>query len=59
MDSNSELETLAESLSFHIKDMWQILNNIPESLTGLTNIFFMENDIVPLWELDKTLGTQF
>lgn len=85
MDSNSDLETLAESLSFHrdwtlyiksnnsdwkqqnfkkiykiitIKDMWQVLNNIPESLTGLTNIFFMENDIVPLWELDKTLWSK-
>lgn len=41
-----------------IKDMWQVLNNIPETLTGLTNIFFMENDIVPLWELDKSLWSK-
>jgi len=41
-----------------IKDMWQLLNNIPESLTGLTNIFFMENDIIPLWELDKKLWSK-
>jgi len=41
-----------------IKDMWQVLNNIPECLTGLTNIFFMENDIVPLWELDKQLWSK-
>ena len=41
-----------------IKDMWQVLNNIPESLTGYTNIFFMENDIVPLWELDKKLWSK-
>ena len=41
-----------------IKDMWQVLNNIPETLTGLTNIFFMENDIVPLWELDKPLWSK-
>jgi len=85
MDPSSDLETLAESLSFHrdwtlyiknnnsdwkqenfkkiyrintIKDMWQVLNNIPESLTGNTNIFFMENDIVPLWELDKPLWSK-
>lgn len=41
-----------------IKDMWQVLNNIPESLTGLTNIFFMENDTVPLWELDKKMWSK-
>jgi hypothetical protein len=38
--------------------MWQVLNNIPETFTGLTNIFFMENDIVPLWELDKSLWSK-
>lgn len=85
MDQNSDLKTVAESLSLHrdwtlyikannsdwkqenfkkfykiktIKDLWQVLNNIPESLTGLTNIFFMENDIFPLWELDKQLWSK-
>ena len=41
-----------------INDMWQILNNIPEYFTGLTNIFFMEGDTVPLWELDKQLWSK-
>ena len=41
-----------------IKEMWQVLNNTTESLTGLANIFFMENDIVPLWECDKQLWSK-
>ena len=38
-----------------IKDMWQVLNNTPDTLTGVTNIFFMENDVIPLWEENKEL----
>lgn len=38
-----------------IKDFWSILNNIPESLTGISNIFFMENENVPLWEANQDL----
>lgn len=38
-----------------IKDMWQLLNNIDEKYTGLTNLFFMEYDIIPLWEENKNL----
>lgn len=38
-----------------VKDMWQVLNNVPDSLAGVTNIFFMENDIVPLWEANVQL----
>lgn len=41
-----------------IKDMWQVLNNVPNGLTGVSNIFFMENDVLPLWEEDKELWSK-
>tara|TARA_Y100001936_G_scaffold253496_1_gene318519 strand:- start:4327 stop:4818 length:492 start_codon:yes stop_codon:yes gene_type:complete len=39
----------------NVKEMWQILNNIHRKFTGSVNIFFMEGDLVPLWEQDVEL----
>lgn len=33
-----------------IKHMWQVLNNIPQSLVGKVSIFFMAKGLLPLWE---------
>jgi hypothetical protein len=38
-----------------VKHMWQLLNNISYEFTGITNIFFMQGDTIPLWEEDKKL----
>lgn len=35
---------------YTIQDMWKVMNNIPASVTGKVNLFFMEGDMVPLWE---------
>lgn len=37
----------------NVKEMWQVLNNIPTGLAGCSNIFFMEENLLPLWEDNK------
>lgn len=39
----------------NIKDMWQTLNHLPDALAGSTNLFFMEGDMMPLWEENAEL----
>ncbi len=34
----------------NVKEMWQLLNYIPANLAGHVNIFFMDEQRVPLWE---------
>ena len=41
-----------------IGDMWRILNNVPEAFSGVTNIFFMEGGLIPLWEEERALWSK-
>lgn len=38
-----------------VKHLWELLNNVPNSITGKANLFIMENDLLPLWEHNKDL----
>lgn len=42
----------------NVKEMWQLLNNIPVSIAGQANIFFMSEELVPLTEERQDLWKQ-
>ena len=39
----------------NVRDMWNFLNNVPMTITGKSNIFLMEHDLLPLWEENQEL----
>ena len=41
-----------------VAEMWGVLNNIPVLLAGQANIFFMVDDLVPLWEERKDIWSK-
>lgn len=36
-----------------VADMWGVLNHIPNSYVGVANIFVMEHNLEPLWEMNS------
>ena len=54
--SGWEMKHMKHIFTVHtIADFWRMYNNIPLGVLGAYNLFMMQHDVLPLWELNGDL----